>query len=77
MKKSIKIGFVFLITFFLSNASAFAQDCVDGFNVTDPGCDPILPCPCPIDDGVLLLIAFAVLIALKKAYDYKKQLIAF
>ena len=71
MKKSIKIGLVFVIIFFSCNVSVFAQDCIDGL---DPSCDPGVYCPCPIDDGVLFLIAFAVLIAAKKAYDYKKQI---
>jgi hypothetical protein len=38
----------------------------------DPCPDPQLP-DCPIDSGLVLLIAAAVLIALKKAFDYKKK----
>ncbi len=40
---------------------------------TDPCPDPGAP-DCPIDSGLVLLIAAAVLIALKKAIDYKKKL---
>lgn len=40
----------------------------------DPNCDPADPTCVPLDNGVILLIGVAVLIALKKAYDYKKSL---
>ena len=73
MKKSIIKVLVFAIVCFTVSLNASAQlgaECIDGL---DPSCDPITPCPCPIDNGVLLLIGFAVLIAFKKAYDYKKQ----
>ena len=38
----------------------------------DPGCDPLDPY-CPIDGGLSLLIAAAVGIGAKKAYDAKKR----
>ena len=39
--------------------------------------EPINPCtdpadPCPIDSNLIILIAVAVAIAAKKAYDFKK-----
>ena len=71
MKKSIKIGLIVFFNVFLASSSVFAQDCVNGL---DPSCDAAVYCPCPIDDGVLFLVAFALLIAAKKAYDYKKQI---
>ncbi|MFT3908116.1 MAG: hypothetical protein QM737_01715 [Ferruginibacter sp.] len=39
---------------------------------TDPGCDPLDPA-CPIDGGVSLLIAAAIGIGAKKAYNQKKK----
>ena len=38
----------------------------------DPGCDPLDPY-CPIDGGLSLLIAAAVGVGAKKAYDSKKR----
>lgn len=38
----------------------------------DPGCDPLDPF-CPIDGGLSLLIAAAVGVGAKKAYDAKKR----
>jgi hypothetical protein len=38
----------------------------------DPGCDPLDPY-CPIDGGLSLLIAAAVGVGAKKAYDAKKR----
>ena len=38
----------------------------------DPGCDPLDPY-CPIDGGLSLLIAAAVGVGAKKAYDAKKS----
>ena len=37
----------------------------------DPGCDPLDPL-CPIDGGLSLLIAAAIGVGAKKAYDSKK-----
>ena len=47
-----------------------AQGCIGGI---DPGCSPDDYCPCPIDNGVLLLIAVVLGIAAKKAIDLKKK----
>ncbi len=42
----------------------------------DPGCDPDLPqdqYPCPIDGGVVFLIAAGIGLAGKRAYNQKKD----
>ena len=88
MKRKFSTAFIFTMCFLLFNFTSFSQyECVaGGYVYTGGGIAP--PCPentiggciqpgdpCPIDNGVYLLVGFAVLIAIKKAYDYKKQLI--
>jgi hypothetical protein len=68
MKKCF-IYIQFLVVTLLLSISTMAQPGGDG----DPGCDPADPTCVPLDNGVMLLIAIAVIIALKKAYDYKKS----
>lgn len=58
----------FLLVSMVLSTSAMAQPGGD----ENPNCDPVIGCP--IDNGVLFLITVVVLIALKKAYDYKKSL---
>ena len=65
MKKYLLYINCFLVSMFISTIT-IAQP------PADPCVDPLLDCP--IDDGVIVLIAFAVLIAIKKVYDYKKSI---
>jgi hypothetical protein len=69
MKKYL-LGLQFLLVLMVLSISAVAQPGGDG----DPGCDPVDPTCVPFDNGILFLIAIVMLIALKKAYDYKKSI---
>lgn len=69
MNRLLKI----LITIFFALAlpsALFAQACVAG---QDPGCSPDVDCPCPIDNGVLVLAVVAIALAAKKTYDLRRK----
>jgi hypothetical protein len=67
MKKYLLFIRFSIVGLFLSS-TASAQF---GDPPADPCTDPTLGCP--IDTNVYLFIAVAVILALKKAYDYKKS----
>jgi hypothetical protein len=62
MKQKISIFFL-MIAFAVVPAVSFAQDPEDPCTAPED--------PCPIDSGVLLLVAAVVGIAAKKTYDYR------
>lgn len=66
--KLLKVFFVLL--FILSQHVGSGQ--VVEPEPTDPGCDPLDPY-CPIDGGLSLLIAAAIGVGAKTAYDAKKK----
>ena len=70
MNKSIGKIVQLLIVLISTSSSLIAQNPTDTCNYVGP--DPLLQCP--IDDGVLFLIAAVLAIAFKKAYDYKQKL---
>lgn len=69
MKPIFKL-FILIFFLFILPSALFAQACVGG---QDPGCSPDDDCPCPIDNGVLMLIGVVVALAAKKAYDFRKK----
>jgi hypothetical protein len=66
MKKSIVFGFLVMVMAFIPSVLQAQID-----PPPDPCPDPGDP-DCPIDSGVVLLMAGAVAIAAKKTYDYKR-----
>ena len=70
MKNPFKIALSLLFSILCTSSSIMAQNPIDECTYVGP--DPLLQCP--IDNGVLFLIAAALAIAFKKAYDYKQKL---
>lgn len=68
MYRFSKYVLILLMVFFAS----FALPSKSNAQPIDPGCDPLDPA-CPIDGGVSLLIAAAIGIGAKKAYNQKKK----
>ena len=69
MKRLLKFVSV-SFTVLLLPVLAGAQTCVGGL---DPNCSPDDPCPCPIDSGLIFLIAAAVAIAFIGTYRAGKR----
>ncbi len=70
MNRFRKYVLILPIVFLASLVSPLKSNAQGG--PTDPGCDPLDPA-CPIDGGVSLLIAAAIGIGAKKAYNQKKK----
>ncbi len=62
-----------LVIVSLIPALSHAQACIGGF---DPGCSPDDPCPCPIDNDVIVLIAAVIGMAGYSALRLKKRKLA-
>ena len=71
MKRIAKLLlFFFVLTVIPALVNAQSGTCDSGY---DPGCSPDDPCPCPIDSGLLILIAVAVGLAALQAYRLGKK----
>jgi len=63
MKTKLLISFLICACLSLAPMLSHAQ--------TDPGCNPDLPCP--IDNGVLFLLAAGLALGAKGAYSFRKS----